>query len=62
MDNIGLEVFKKFKVLNIFIVFIFIFGWLLWVNLEINVFDVFIVVWLFGFEGGGIVDVIMCNE
>lgn len=30
-------------------------------NCEFNVFDVFVVVWLLGFEGGGIVDVFVVD-
>lgn len=43
--------FKKLKVDGILVVGVFIIGRFLWVNLEINVIDVFVVVWLFGFEG-----------
>lgn len=39
----------------------FFSGCLLWVNCEINVVDVFVVVWLLGSEGEGVVDVLLCS-
>lgn len=39
-------------------VLVFISGCLMWVNVELNVFDVFVVVWFFGFEGVVVVDVL----
>lgn len=40
------------------VVVVFISGCLMWVNVELNVFDVFVVVWLFGLEGIVVVDVL----
>lgn len=60
-DDLDFELIKWLKVDGILVVVVFLSGWLLWVNCEINVVDVFVVVWFFGLEGGGIVDVLLCS-
>lgn len=52
---------KKLKVDGIVVVIVFLSGRLFWINKEFNVFDVFVVVWLFGLEGEGVVDVLLID-
>lgn len=61
-NEMDLVLFKWFKVEGILVVVVFLSGWLFWVNWEINVVDVFVVVWLLGLEGVGIVDVFLCGS
>lgn len=47
--------------MGIFVVLLFISGCLMWVNVELNVSDVFVVIWLLGSEGDVISDVFFKN-
>lgn len=58
----SLKILRRMQAKGVPVVSVFLTGRPLWVNPELNASDAFVVAWLPGSEGGGVSDVLFCND